>query len=146
MLHRSVDTSRPTEERPVEIPAFDRTVPTDKPFPAVVADVQSELTAAGFKVQFVHDVQATLAEKGFAREPLTIIETCNARHAHAVLAADPKIALMLPCPIAVYEQDGQVFVSTLRPSVIGAFYPHADIADTAAEVEDVLNRVIDAAV
>ncbi len=80
-----------------------------------------------------------------ASVPLTIIETCNAKHAHAVLAADPKIALMLPCPVVVYEQNGERFISTLRPSVIGEFYPEADIADSAAAVEDVLIGVIEAA-
>ena len=124
---------------------FDYTLQTDRPFAEAVERVKDALEERGFRVQFVHDVQATLAERGFAREPLTIIETCNARHAHAVLAADPKISLMLPCPVVVYEQDGQRFISTLKPSVIGDFYPHADIGDAAAEVERVMIEVIEAA-
>lgn len=124
---------------------FDYTVPTQKPFAEAVEAVQAVLTDSGFRVQFVHDVQETLAEKGFEREPLTIIETCNAKYAHAVLAADPKIALMLPCPVVVYEQNGERFISTLKPSVIGDFYPEADIADAAAAVEKVLVAVIETA-
>lgn len=124
---------------------FDYTVSTRKSFAEAVEAVQAALTESGFRVQFVHDVQETLAEKGFEREPLTIIETCNAKHAHAVLAADPKIALMLPCPVVVYEQNGERFISTLKPSVIGDFYPEADIADAAAAVEKVLVGVIEAA-
>ena len=124
---------------------FDYTVQTAKPFGEAVDAVQAALEERGFRVQFVHDVQATLAERGFEREPLTIIETCNARHAHAVLAADPKVALMLPCPVVVYEQDGERFISTLKPSVIGDFYSHADIGDAAAEVERVLIEVVETA-
>lgn len=124
---------------------FDYTVETTRTFDESVAAVERSLSEHGFRVQFVHDVQATLAEKGFARDPLTIIETCNAKHAHAVLRADPKIALMLPCPVVVYEQDGRRYISTLKPSVIGEFYPHADIGDAAAEVERVLTAVIDEA-
>jgi uncharacterized protein (DUF302 family) len=124
---------------------FDYTVETTKPFDESVAAVEKSLAEHGFRVQFVHDVQATLAEKGFARDPLTIIETCNAKYAHAVLAADPKIALMLPCPVVVYEQAGRRYISTLKPSVIGEFYPHADIGDTAADVERVLTAVVDEA-
>ena len=124
---------------------FDYTVLTEKSFAQAVEDVQTALTERGFRVQFVHDVQATLAERGFEREPLTIIETCNAKHAHAVLAADPKIALMLPCPVVVYEQDGKRFISTLKPSVIGDLYPHADLGDAAAEVERVLIEVVETA-
>lgn len=124
---------------------FDYTVPTNKTFAEAVADVQAALTERNFRVQFVHDVQETLAERGFEREPLTIIETCNAKHAHAVLAADPKIALMLPCPVVVYEQNGERFISTLKPSVIGDFYPDANIGDAAAAVETVLIEVLEAA-
>ena len=124
---------------------FDYTVTTDKPFAEAVEAVKAALEERGFRVQFVHDVQATLAERGFEREPLTIIETCNAKHAHAVLAADPKISLMLPCPVVVYEADGERFISTLKPSVIGDFYPDAHIEDAAAEVERVLVGVNDSA-
>ena len=124
---------------------FDYTVPTNKTFAEAVADVQTALTERNFRVQFVHDVQETLAERGFEREPLTIIETCNAKHAHAVLAADPKIALMLPCPVVVYEQNGERFISTLKPSVIGDFYPDANIDEAAAAVEAVLIEVLEAA-
>jgi len=124
---------------------FDYTVTTEKPFAEAVEAVQTALTERGFRIQFVHDIQATLAEKGFTREPLTIIETCNAKHAHAVLAADPKIALMLPCPVLVYEQNGERFLSTLKPSVIGDFYPEADIGDAAVAVEEVLVEALRAA-
>jgi uncharacterized protein (DUF302 family) len=124
---------------------LDYTVPTAKSHAEAVAAV-IELTAAhGFRVQFVHDVQETLAEKGFARDPLTIVEMCNAKFASEVLAADPKIGLMLPCPIMVYVEDGRTLISTMRPTLIGGFFPEAGIADTAAEVEQVLFAVVDEA-
>jgi uncharacterized protein (DUF302 family) len=124
---------------------LDYTVPTDKAFADAVASVIDKTAAHGFRVQFVHDVQATLAEKGFARDPLTIVEMCNAKFASEVLAADPKIGLMLPCPIMVYADDGQTLISTMRPTLIGGFFPDAGIGDVAAEVERILVAVIDEA-
>jgi uncharacterized protein (DUF302 family) len=124
---------------------LDYTVSTAKSHAEAVAAV-IELTAAhGFRVQFVHDVQETLAEKGFVRDPLTIVEMCNAKFASQVLAADPKIGLMLPCPIMVYIEDGRTLISTMRPTLIGGFFPEAGIAGTAAEVEQVLFAIIDEA-
>jgi uncharacterized protein (DUF302 family) len=124
---------------------LDYTVSTTKSHADAVASV-IELTAEhGFRVQFVHDVQATLAEKGFARDPLTIVEMCNAKFASQVLAADPKIGLMLPCPIMVYVEGGQTLISTMRPTLIGGFFPEAGIDDVAAEVEQVLLAIIDEA-
>jgi uncharacterized protein (DUF302 family) len=124
---------------------LDYTVVTPKSHAQAVEAVVDRTTAHGFRVQFVHDVQATLAEKGFAREPLTIVEMCNAKFASEVLAADPKIGLMLPCPIMVCVEGGQTLISTMRPTLIGGFFPEAGIADTAAEVEQVLFAIIDGA-
>jgi len=124
---------------------LDYTVSTDKTLDEAVGAVTERTAAHGFKVQFVHDVAATLAEKGFVREPVTIIEMCNAKYASQVLARDVKIGLMLPCPVMVYEEDGQVLISTMRPSLIGAFFPEAGIDDVAAEVEAVIVQIIDEA-
>lgn len=124
---------------------LDYTVPTSKDFDAAVETVQQLIKDAGFRVLFVHDVAATLAEKGFQRERVSIIEMCNAKYASAVLAADVKIGLMLPCPIMVYAENGTNFITTMRPSLIGAFFPNADIGPVAQQVEDVLVEILDKA-
>ena len=82
-----------------------------------------------------YDVAATLAEKGFEREPVTIIEVCNARYASQVLASDVRIGLMLPCPVMVYVKEDEVFISTMRPSLISGLFPDAGIEGVAMEVE-----------
>ena len=124
---------------------MDYTVQARGAFDEVVAAVEQATAGAGFKVQFVHDVAATLAEKGFTRERVTIIEICNAKYASKVLAADVKIGLMLPCPIMVYAEGDAVFISTMRPTLIGSFFPDAHIEEVAAEVEAVIVQVIDRA-
>lgn len=124
---------------------LDYTVPTAKTYEQAVDAVIVATQAHGFKVQFVHDVAATLAEKGFVREPVTIVEMCNARFASQVLARDVKIGLMLPCPVMVYVQDGDVFISTMRPSLIGGFFPEAGIDAVASEVETVIVEIVDEA-
>lgn len=124
---------------------IDYTVPTDKPFADAVQGVLDAASAANFRVQAVHDVAATLAEKGFDRAPVTIVEMCNAKAASAVLARDINIGLMLPCPVMVYEMDGRVFIATMRPTLIGAFFPDAAIDDVAAEVETTIFSIVDAA-
>lgn len=124
---------------------LDYTVRTEKSFDEAVDAVVQATADAGFRVQFVHDVAATLAEKGFERDRVTIVEMCNAKYASQVLAADVKIGLMLPCPIMIYAENGSVFISTMRPTLIGGFFPDAGIGDVAAEVEAVLVSVIDEA-
>ncbi len=124
---------------------LDYTVSTSKPFAEAVESVVEAAKLNGFRVQMIHDVQATLADKGFEREPYTIVEMCNAKHAHAVLARDPQIGLMLPCPVLVYEIDGLVSISTMRPRLIGTFFPEAALDGIAGEVEDAMIAIVDAA-
>ena len=124
---------------------LDYTIESKESFDDTVEALLEKAAANNFMVQFVHDVSATLAEKGFERERVTIVEMCNAKYASRVLAADVKIGLMLPCPIMVYAEGGKVFISTMRPMLIGGFFPEAGIGDVAAEVEDVLVNIIDEA-
>lgn len=124
---------------------LDYTIESTKDFDATVQAVLDETAKANYRVLATHDVSATLAEKGFERERVTIIELCNAKHAHAVLAADVRIGLMLPCPIMVYAEGDAVKVSTMKPSLIANFFPAAEIDDVAAEVESSLRRIMDTA-
>lgn len=124
---------------------LDYTVSAGKSYDEAVSAVQEAAVAHGFRVQFVHDVAATLAEKGFEREPVSIVEVCNSRHASQVLAADIRIGLMLPCPVMVYVQDGDTFIATMRPTLLGGFFPDAGIDDVAAEVEREIFAIVDEA-
>jgi uncharacterized protein (DUF302 family) len=124
---------------------FERTVTTNKGFDEAVAAIESKAGERGFRVLHTHDVAATLAEKGFPREPLKIIEICNAKYASQVLAKDVKIALMLPCPISVYVEKGKTHISTLLPTSIVQFYPKAGIGGLASEVEKIVLEIIEGA-
>jgi uncharacterized protein (DUF302 family) len=93
-------------------------------------------------VSHTHDVAATLAEKGFRRSSLKIIEICSARYADAVLEEDIKVSLMLPCPISVYEQEGKTLVSALLPSRIADFFPEAGMESIASEVEEAVVAIV----
>lgn len=125
--------------------AFERTFATDKSFDVAVAAIEKKAAEKGFRVLHTHDVAATLAEKGFPREPLKIIEVCSAKYASQVLNKDVKISLMLPCPISVYVQDGKTYVSTLLPSSIAEFFPNAGIEGLAKEVEEIVLRIVEEA-
>jgi uncharacterized protein (DUF302 family) len=122
---------------------FERTVTTMKGFDEAVAAIESKAWEKGFRVLHTHDVAATLAAKGFPREPMKIIEVCNAKYASQVLNKEIKTSLMLPCPISVYVQEGQTRISTLLPSSIADFFPSAGIEELAAEVEAVILSIVE---
>lgn len=124
---------------------LDYTVTSSKGFDQTVEAVKEGTAEAGFRVLAVHDLAATLAEKGFPREPVTIVEVCSAKYSSQVLAADVKIGLMLPCPIMVYAEQDQVRITTMRPTVIEGFFPQSNIEAVAKQVEDILVAIMDKA-
>lgn len=124
---------------------FERTVTSKRPFEEAVTAIERKSAEKGFRVLHTHDVAATLAEKGFPREPLKIVEICNAKYASQVLNQDVRVSLMLPCPISIYAQGGKTYISTLLPSSIAEFFPHAGIEKLASEVERIVLEIIEEA-
>ena len=122
---------------------FDYTITTEKSFDEAVKEVEQETKNAGFKVLYIHNVTATLKEKGFEIEPFRIIEICNAKSAYAVLKADIKIGLCLPCKINVYQKDGKIYISGMRPVILSQFFPKADLGNLPEEVDEIIRGIID---
>lgn len=120
-------------------------VESRKSFDEAVKAVEEKTMEKGFRVLHTHDVAATLAEKGFPREPMKIIEICNARYANEALNKDIRLAVMLPCPICVYAEGGKTFINTFRPSSISSFFPEAHVESLAAEVDRVVLDIINEA-
>lgn len=124
---------------------FDYTVKTNKSFDEAVSAVEQETANEGFKVLHVHNIQETLGSKGFEIEPLKIVEICNAKSAYAVLKADIKIGLCLPCKVNVYVKDGSTYISGMRPIVLTQFFPEADLGTLPEKVDEIIRNIIDKA-
>jgi len=122
---------------------FDYTVETTKTVDEAVAAIEAKTQEKGFRVLHIHNVEATLAAKGFTIEPMKIIEICNAKFASQVLAKDKKISLMLPCPISVFVEGGNTYISALRPRVLADYYPGAGIEEIAGEVERIVISIVE---
>lgn len=125
---------------------FAHTLRSDRSPETVVAAIEKLIPEYGFRVLHIHDVQATLAEKGFEREPLKIIEVCNARFAHEALGKSMDVALFMPCRYTVYSDGGQTMVSLGRPTMISRMMPDAGLETLAASVEETLIKVMTSAV
>jgi len=121
---------------------FDYTKITTKTFDTTIHDVQDEIAKVGMRVLYVHDVQKTLAEKGFEREPFKIIEFCSAKFANEFLNKDIKIGLCLPCKINVYIKDKQTFISGMRPIILSQFFPQADLGERSKEIDQIIQNII----
>jgi len=110
--------------------------------PGKLAEVQAALDASlkshELGTLHVHDVRATLEAKGVGFDtPLVIMDVCNPGYAKRVLVATRnRIAPLLPCSIALWQEGTEVVVRFVRPSALARFFPgEAELDATAAEVE-----------
>lgn len=115
-----------------------------------IGEVGKALEEASAKRKFgvltVHDLKQTMKKKGvdFKME-CRIYEVCNPQQAKKVLEADPQISTALPCRISVYEEDGKVKISTIKPTAQLAMFGRKDLESVAKEVEDTIIAIIDEA-
>ena len=122
---------------------FDYTIQTTTGFDQAVGEIEAKTKEKGFAVLHTHDIKAIFASKGIEREPLKLIEICNATYASRVLTQDIESALVLPCRISVYRKDGKTYISALRPRVIADLYPQADIGALAQEIDTIVLNIVD---
>lgn len=120
-------------------------VESNRSFDDVVADVERLTAEKMFRVLHIHNVQATLEEKGFKREPLKIIEICNAKFAHEALGKAMDVSLFMPCKINVYTEDGKTKIKAMRPSAIAEFMPDAGLEELANGVDKIVTEIVDGA-
>lgn len=121
------------------------TTNSKRKFDEAVARIEEITAAKGFRVLYIHDVKATLQEKGFERGPFKIIEICNARFAHRALGIAEDVGLFMPCKINVYVKDGETVISAVRPSMIGEFFAEPRLKELAEEVDIIVRSIVDEA-
>jgi uncharacterized protein (DUF302 family) len=114
-------------------------------FDEVLAQLPEALKAEGFGVLTRIDVKDTLKQKlGVDFRRYQILGACNPSYALRALGAELGIGAMLPCSIAVWEEDsGGTTVNAVDPlQTIAAADPA--LAPIAAEVRTRLARVLEA--
>lgn len=112
-------------------------------FDEVLARLPDALKAEGFGVLTRIDVKETLKTKiGVDFRRYQILGACNPKYAHQALTAEIGIGAMLPCPIAVWEEeDGRTTVNAVDPmQTIAAASPA--LSPIASEVRTRLARVL----
>jgi len=124
---------------------LDYTVETDKSFEQAAVDIRKAVEAKGWTVLQVYDMKEMLAVKGFSLTPLKLIEICSAKYAFQFLNEDSLISLCMPCRISLYEKNGEVFISGMRPVMIGEFFPDLDLGELPSKVDEDLRGIVDKA-
>ena len=125
---------------------LDYTVSTAKSHADAVQAVVDRTAAHGFRVQFVHDVAGDARREG--------LRARSADHRRDVQREVREPGAWRPTPRSgsccrarswsTSRTSGRL-ISTMRPTLIGGFFPEAGIDEVAAEVEQASVAIIDEA-
>jgi uncharacterized protein (DUF302 family) len=109
----------------------------------VLAKIPELLKEEGFGILTRIDVKATMKEKlGVDFRRYQILGACNPKYAHQALTIEPAVGVLLPCNVAVYENDaGGTTVRSIDPmQTLAAADPR--FAEVAKQVQEKLTRAI----
>jgi uncharacterized protein (DUF302 family) len=123
---------------------FNYTVKTQKNIDGVIEEITSKLSEIKFGVLGTLDFKGIFAKKGIDYpHEYKLLEVCNPQAAKQALDSDPNIGLLLPCTIAVYEKDGENYISLAKPTTLLAVASNTELESMGKEIEAKLIEVID---
>lgn len=100
------------------------------PYEEAVTRLPEALKNEGFGIITQIDLQETFKAKlGIDYRRYRIFGACNPKFAHAAVERDPRVGVLLPCNVVLYEkEDGR--------AVVGAVDPMQTLGGTAAGLVD----------
>ncbi len=112
------------------------------PYESAVQRTTELLKEEGFGVLTRIDVQQTLKEKlGVDFRRYVILGACNPPLAHRAFQAELNIGLLLPCNVAVYEDEGGSVVTFMDPAAAMGFVGNDALKSVGEEARARLLRV-----
>jgi uncharacterized protein (DUF302 family) len=119
---------------------------TELKFDTAIERATEALKSEGFGILTDIDVKATMKAKlGIDDFPrYRILGACNPPIAHAALAAEPDIGVMLPCNVIVRETTGgKVEIAAVDPVLAIGAIGNAKLKSLAETVAEKLKRAIE---
>lgn len=114
---------------------------TTKSFEDVEWELEFAITERNFRITGKNTIGSGLRNRGYPNYPnVSIIHFCSLERAREVLDMDIGFAAVMPCRIAIYEQDDQVAVAAIMLPVT-----HEDerVAAFAREFNELQKDIVD---
>lgn len=113
-------------------------------FEQAVARTKEALATEGFGVLCEIDIKAKLKEKlGVDFRNYVILGACNPPLAYQALQEEIGLGLLLPCNVAVWEQDGHSVVAAIDAAKMMSIVGNPNLKAAAGQVNEKLRRVIE---
>ena len=112
-------------------------------FAQAVADITQSLIDQGFGILTKVDVRQTLKKKlGVDYPNYMILGACNPPNAYKTLQLEKEIGLLLPCNVIVYEDQREIYISSIKPTAALVSSGNSEITKIAQQVEEKLVKAL----
>ncbi len=116
-------------------------------FAGTVMAIEESAAENKWGISHKYDLQATLKGKGFDVKPVNVMSLCKPDHAYQILSSNQErlASALMPCRIAVYENDGKTYVSMLNSALFSKFMSSkikSVMGEAAAENTIILKPVL----
>jgi len=117
-------------------------------FQETVERFEYEVTAGGWSVLQVHDMQDILANHGHDVAAVKIYELCSSQYSAEILRLDDEriISPLMPCRVSIYEKsNGTTYIARMNSELMARPFGGVinDVMQTAAvETEEVIADVL----
>ena len=119
------------------------TVNTTKTVEEAIEAIKNNAKEYKFGILHIHDVNATLKEKGVSlSNECKILDICNPHKAKELLSTDMIMSMVLPCKVSVYKVNKQTQISLLKPTAMFKNF-NSTLEETAKEIEENLIHIIE---
>ncbi len=114
--------------------------------PEVASLLSDAVSRHGFRTLGSFDLRQRMNEEKVSFEhECRVFHVCDPRQAKEVLERDITISAVMPCRIAVYEEEGKTVLTAVKPLALLSIFGHPDLEAVAQEVERKMIAIIDEA-
>ena len=123
---------------------FSYSLKTSKDIDQIVLDITENLKNIGFGVLGTLDFKEIFEKKGIEfKKNYKLMEVCNPTAAKNILETNPELGLLLPCTIAIYQENNQNIISLAKPTSLLSIVSNDNLHKLAKEIEENLIEAIE---
>lgn len=112
------------------------------PFPEAMLALQSAITARGYKVTRVQNVDKGLSSTGYRTDNYKVVFYGKPEEVAQLAADHPELIPYLPLNVAIFAERDNTLLVTSRPAVLADFFPDPELRAVFMRWEKDLDEIV----
>jgi uncharacterized protein (DUF302 family) len=118
---------------------------TDNQFPEAMTLLQSAISARGYKITRLQEVNENLAKRDFKSDMYRVVYFGKLDEVKAVTASHPELIPFLPLNITIFAEGDQAILVASHPKMLEQFFPDPSLKPVfdhwEADILSILNEL-----